>query len=28
MDKNYSNVWVLQGGWRVWVREGYPVERK
>jgi len=28
MDKKYSNVRVLQGGWPTWVREGYPVERK
>jgi len=28
MDKLYTNVWVLQGGWPTWVRDGRPVEDK
>jgi len=26
--KGYSQVYVLQGGWREWLRAQYPVEGK
>ncbi|MGD2079757.1 MAG: rhodanese-like domain-containing protein [Nitrospirota bacterium] len=27
-EMGYTNVWVLEGGWREWAGRGYPVEPK
>jgi 3-mercaptopyruvate sulfurtransferase SseA len=28
MAMGYTNVWVLEGGWPAWEKNGYPVEPK
>jgi len=28
LQKGYKKVFVLNGGWKAWLREGYPVEDK
>jgi rhodanese-related sulfurtransferase len=28
MSMNYRKVYVLEGGWREWVKAGYPDEKK
>jgi len=28
MEKGYTSVFALKGGWREWFREKYPVEER
>jgi len=28
MEKGYSNVYALKGGWDGWTKAGYPIEPK
>jgi rhodanese-related sulfurtransferase len=28
IKKGYPNVYVLKGGWYVWQKAGYPIEKK
>jgi rhodanese-related sulfurtransferase len=28
MAEGYRNVYALKGGWKEWVKDGYPVEKK
>jgi len=28
MAEGYRNVYALKGGWKDWVKAGYPVEKK
>ncbi len=27
-EKEFTNVYVLKGGWREWAKKDYPVEKK
>jgi rhodanese-related sulfurtransferase len=28
LQKGYNKVFVLQGGWKAWLGEGYPIENQ